>query len=355
MDDVVIMIPCLNPDDKFITHLNNLKNAGYSRIVVIDDGSAEAYRHYFDTAVNEYGCDLVRHNINLGQGRAYKSGFNFYMGKYSRDTLGVIQCDCDGQHDIEDINKCAELLRQNPEKFILGERTFDDRSIPFRSRFGNICTSLVFKLVCGLDIGDTQTGLKGIPSWFIPVLMETPGERFEYASSCLLETRKEGVEILKFPIKTIYLNGNETSHFNPLRDSIRIYSLIFKYLMSSLSAFIIDIAAFSIFLTIFGSLIPERSIIWATYAAKVISCTYTYFVNKNLVFSNQQGALLTTSVKFVILCVIQSTCSGYLTEAFVNASGWNPVLCKIIVDTLLFFVSFQIQNRWVFKNRRKQS
>lgn len=355
MDDVVIMIPCLNPDDKFITHLSNLKNAGYSHIVVIDDGSSEEYRHFFETAENEYGCDLVRHNINLGQGRAYKSGFNFYMGKYASDTIGVIQCDCDGQHDIDDINRCSELLRQNPEKFILGERTFDDRSIPLRSRFGNICTSLVFRLFCGLDIRDTQTGLKGIPASFIPVLMETPGERFEYASSCLLETRKEGVEILRFPIKTIYLNGNETSHFNPLRDSIRIYSLILKYLMSSLSAFIIDIAAFSIFLAVFERVLPNRSIIFATYAAKVISCTYTYFVNKNLVFSNQEGALLTTSIKFVTLCVLQSTCSGFLTEGFVNLTSWNPVVCKIIVDTLLFFVSFQIQNRWVFKNRRKQA
>ncbi len=352
-EDVVIMIPCLNPDDKFITHLSNLRNAGYSRIVVIDDGSSDKYSHYFRTAAEEYGCDVVRHNVNLGQGRAYKSGFNFYMGKYASDTIGIIQCDCDGQHDIEDINKCAELLRQNPEKFILGERSFDDKSIPFRSRFGNICTSLVFKLFCGLDIRDTQTGLKGIPVSFIPVLMETPGERFEYASSCLLETRKEGVEILKFPIKTIYLNGNETSHFNPLRDSIRIYSLIFKYLMSSLSAFIVDIVAFSLFLLVFEKLSPDHFIVLSTYAAKVISCTYTFFVNKNLVFSNQQGGLLSTATKFVILCVVQSTLSGVLTENFVGITSWYPVTCKIIVDTVLFFVSFQVQNRWVFKNRRK--
>ena len=105
-----------------------------------------------------------------------------------------------------------------------------------------------------MDLKDTQTGLKGIPKSFIPKLLETPGERFEYASSCLLEIKKQGLEILQFPIKTIYINGNETSHFNPLLDSIRIYSLILKYLISSLSAFIVDIVAFSLFLAIFKDL-----------------------------------------------------------------------------------------------------
>lgn len=123
---------------------------------------------------------------------------------------------------MEDINRCAELLRRNPDKFILGIRDFLDKSIPFRSRFGNSCTSWVFKFFCGLDLKDTQTGLKGIPASFIPTLMETPGERFEYASSVLLKTKRQGVEILQFPIQTIYINGNETSHFNPLLDSVRI-------------------------------------------------------------------------------------------------------------------------------------
>ena len=51
--------------------------------------------------------------------------------------IGIIQCDCDGQHCVEDINKCADILRKNPHSFILGVRDFSDKKIPFRSRFGN--------------------------------------------------------------------------------------------------------------------------------------------------------------------------------------------------------------------------
>ena len=346
--DVVIIIPAYNPDDKFITHLKNLRDNYYDQIIVVDDGSREDTKHYFKQAVEEFGCDLVQHNVNLGQGRAYKSAFNYFLGKYAKTTIGVIQCDCDGQHHIEDINKCADLLRQNPEKFILGVRCFKDKSIPFRSRFGNNCTSFVFKVFCGLDIDDTQTGLKGIPTSFVPRLMETPGERFEYASSVLLETKKAGVEILQFPIHTIYINGNETSHFNPLVDSIRIYSLILKYLASSLSAFIVDIIAFTIFLHIFKGFLPGLYIVIATYSAKVISCTYTFFVNKNLVFENDKNGHA-QAVKFVLLCILIATLSGWLTSTVVFMTGFNEVVIKIVVDTLLFFLSFQLQNRWVFK------
>lgn len=239
MDDIVVIIPALNPSEHIIKILKDITSRGYTNIIIVDDGSEEEKKVFFDIAEREYGCAVLRHAVNLGQGRAYKTGFNYYLsqtktgGRYE-NSIGIIQCDCDGQHHIEDIAQCAELLRNNPNKFILGIRDFSDKSIPFRSRFGNNCTSLVFKLFCGLELKDTQTGLKGIPRSFIPILMETSGERFEYASSVLLETKKQGVEILQFPIHTIYINGNKASHFNPLLDSIRIYSLIIKYLISSL-------------------------------------------------------------------------------------------------------------------------
>ncbi|MCI9584792.1 MAG: glycosyl transferase [Clostridium sp.] len=259
----------------------------------------------------------------------------------------MIQCDCDGQHHIEDIDRCAQLLRQNPNKFILGVRDFSDKSIPLRSRFGNNCTSFVFKAFCGLDLKDTQSGLKGIPASFLPFLMETPGERFEYASSVLLETKRQGMEILQFPIHTIYINGNETSHFNPLIDSVRIYSLILKYMMSSLSSFIIDIVLYSIFISLLRDISNGYYIIASTYLAKFFSCTYGYAINKKMVFQSK-GKPAVTAIKFFLLCVAQSTCSGFVTREFVLLTQWNEVFCKIIVDTLLFFISFQIQSRWVF-------
>lgn len=346
---IILIIPAYNPDKKFTDFLDKLTADGWKDIIVVDDGSRPECQQYFDTAVNQYGCQLVKHNVNLGQGRAFKSAFNYFIGKYGgADVKGVVECDCDGQHVVEDVNRCAELLRDNPDKFILGIRDFNDKSIPFRSRFGNKCTNMVFKLFCGMDIKDTQTGLKGIPKDFVYKLIETPGERFEYASSVLLETKKQGVEILQYSIRTIYINGNETSHFNPILDSIRIYSLLLKYLLSSLSAFIVDILMFSIFLTVTKRAVPDGYIIVSTYLAKIVSCTYSFAVNKRLVFGNKEKRL-SIAVKYVILCIVQSSVSGFFTSTLAGWLQWNEVLSKIIIDTLLFFISFQVQNRWVFE------
>lgn len=353
-DDVVIIIPAYNPDDKFIRFLSDLSRGGYRNIIVIDDGSREDTKHYFNEAVDTYNCALVKHGVNLGQGRAYKSGFNYFLNNCDQGgyegIVGLIQCDCDGQHVIEDINQCAELLRSNPDKFILGVRDFSDKKIPFRSRFGNKLTSVVFKVFCAMDIKDTQTGLKGIPRSLVESLMEVPGERFEYASSVLIEIQKQGVDILQFPIETIYINGNETSHFNPVVDSIRIYSLILRYLMSSLSSFVLDIILYSLFIGVFRNVFPAYNILISTYLSRVILCVYVFFFNKKAVFHSHEK-LLPLAIKFFSLCVVQATVSGFAVQEVVAVFHLGEVISKIIVDTLLFFVSFQIQSRWVFKNK----
>lgn len=273
---------------------------------------------------------------------------NIRAGGVFENTIGIIQCDCDGQHHIDDVNECVALLRHYPDRFILGVRDFSNKNIPFRSRIGNNFTTLVFKFFCGLDIKDTQTGLKGIPVSFIPKLMETSGERFEYASSVLLEAKEQGIEIMQFHIQTIYINGNETSHFNPLLDSVRIYLLIFKYLMSSLSSFIVDIIVFTVFLSILREKTDEY-IILSTYMARTISCTYSFIVNKKFVFHNR-STLFPAAFKYIILCIIQASLSGIFVNEFVRLTSWHEVICKVVMDTILFFFSFQIQNIWIFKS-----
>lgn len=351
--DIVIMIPALNPDFKLINTLKEIKQAGFTNVILVNDGSKEECDNIFSEAESLFSVEdckikILKHSVNLGQGRAYKTAFNYYISVYKGG--GVVQCDADGQHHINDIVRCADLLLENPDKFILGVRNFNSKDIPFRSRFGNKCTNLVFKLFCGMSIRDTQTGLKGIPYELTKKLIETPGERFEYATSVLLEVNKLGIDMIQFDINTIYINENESSHFNPLVDSIRIYSLIFKYLLSSLSAFLVDIVLFTIFINIFA--FSSYYIILSTYCAKVFSCTYTFFVNKKLVFSNNDK-VVAIACKFVILCVVQSSLSALFVTACHDMLQLNETFIKILVDTILFFFSFQVQKRWVFKRTKK--
>lgn len=351
LNKLVVIIPAYNPDEKLLHTLKSLKETGFSNIIIVNDGSKDSCKNIFEQAeeiIADNGV-ILKHSVNLGQGRAYKTAFNYYL-EYYKDSIGVIQCDADGQHHIEDVYRCAELLLDNPNCFVLGERNFDAAGIPFRSRFGNKCTSFVFKVFCGLNINDTQTGLKGIPRSAIRFLIETTGERFEYATSVLLEIKKRGIQIIRFDIKTIYINENESSHFNPILDSIRIYSVLLKYIMASLSAFVIDIVVFSVFINLYKNIFAGGYIVAANYTAKLISCTYSFFINKNLVFANK-GKATRPMLKFVLLCIIQATLSSVFVNGIYSTLHWNETLIKIIVDTLLFFVSFEVQQHWVFKQK----
>ena len=62
-----------------------------------------------------------------------------------------------------------------------------------------------------------------------------------------------------------------------------------------------------------------------------------------------------TLPRYYLLCVVQaaaSYCGTYLLYRYLLLP---EVWAKVVVDTLLFFASFQIQRRWIFCSRAKTS
>lgn len=174
--DLPVVIPSLQPDEKLPALLSALREAGIRNILLVDDGSGPAYRPIFDAA-EASGCTVLRHAVNLGKGRALKTAFNHCLLTWP-DAPGCVTADSDGQHTPACILACMQALWQHPDSLVLGCRDFDAAGIPARSRFGNKCTRLLFRLLVGLSITDTQTGLRAIPTRFMRALLETRGERF---------------------------------------------------------------------------------------------------------------------------------------------------------------------------------
>ena len=103
----------------------------------------------------------------------------------------------------------------------------------------HLLQKFVFKLLYGTSITDTQTGLRGFPNSIIPLMVDIDGERFEYETKMLIEVIDHKVPIDEVTIETIYFDNNAETHFNPIKDSIRIYKVIFasffKFVLSSVS------------------------------------------------------------------------------------------------------------------------
>lgn len=351
--DIPVIIPSYEPDNKLITLLEALEQAGISHVVVVDDGSGAQYETLFERAEEMDNCTVLHHAVNLGKGRALKTAFNHCLRVYG-EAPGCVSADSDGQHTPADILACMRKLWENPQALILGCRDFDAPSVPARSSFGNKCTRKVFRYLLGLSVSDTQTGLRAIPALFMKELMQVKGERFEYETNMLIETKNLNIPILEVPVETVYIEENKTSHFNPIKDSVRIYLVFGKFLFSSLSSSVLDLLLFHILCMVllpFGEEIREIPyIVAATVGARVISAVYNFLINYRVVFKSK-GNLAVTAGKYGLLAVCQMMCSAFLVNGLHGLIGGTEVLIKMPVDVFLFFASFVIQREFVYRRK----
>lgn len=352
---IPVIIPAYEPDEKLLTLLGQLKEAGIRNMIVVDDGSGSGYQELFRRAEETEGCMVLHHAVNLGKGRALKTAFNACLLRFP-GLCGCVTADSDGQHTPRDILACMRKLWENPEALVLGCRNFDAADVPVRSSFGNKCTRKVFGYLVGLSVSDTQTGLRAIPAPFMRALMNVRGERFEYETNMLIETKNLSVPILEVPVETIYLEENKTSHFNPVKDSIRIYMVFGKFLFSSLSSSVLDLLLFALFCRILqeasGFFTGLPYIVGATVLARVISAVYNFLLNYKVVFRSNAN-LAATAVKYFALAVCQMFCSAFLVNELFGLLGGHEVAVKIPVDVLLFFLSFVIQREFVYRKKER--
>lgn len=345
MKNIFIIIPTLNPNlnllDKLITNLQK----EFENILVVDDGCREEYHSYFQKLTKQKVI-VLHHYLNMGKGRALKDAFNYLLNTYP-NLKGVVTADSDGQHSVLDIKKCAKEVLQNPHHLILGCRNFECKNVPSRNKFGNKTTRGIFKVFLGLNISDTQTGLRGLSKEIMVKFLTTKGERFEYETNQLIETIEKKIPIKEIPIKTIYGEAISESHYNPLSDSLAIFKLFLKYIFASFSAFVVDISLFSLFNMVLGI---NKQILTATILARIISGLYNYFINAKLVFKKSNE---TSFIKYALLCVIQMFISGLLVNHLASIIKIKAVLIKIVVDLIIFVINFIIQREVIFKNETK--
>lgn len=345
MADVVLLIPAFEPDERLLELLRGLDGLWTGPILLVDDGSSPAARERIFPRAEEFGCTVVRHARNLGKGRALKTGFNACLVRWPGLT-GVVTADADGQHLPSDIVACARRLRESPGSLVLGCRDFNDPEVPARNAAGNRFTRGFMRFCCGVSVTDTQTGLRGIPGDFMEVLLSVPGERFEFETNMLMETRIREIPVTEVPISTVYAENGRGSHFNPLRDSVRVFSVLIKYSLASLAGALVDLSGFAVFSRLFPPGLYQ--IAAATVAARVLSSVVNFLLTRWLVFQSKKKAAR-SAWRFAALCVVQALASAWLLTLAVHALPAVPaLLLKIVVDTVLFFLSYYIQRRWIF-------
>lgn len=360
---MTVIIPAYKPDEKLIGLLKTLQETSAARLLVVNDGSGEAYEDIF-SQVKKMGCTLLVHPQNKGKGAALKTAFRYLLEEGKGETLCT--ADADGQHLPADILRCLEEAEAHPEALILGVRDFGGTT-PLRSRFGNAASRITFRLLMGADVRDTQTGLRAFSSSLLPEMLWVKEDRYEYEMRVLCNAAKKKIPIRQVTIETVYLENNASSHFNPIRDALRVYGLLLRcalgglvqflsFALSSGIAFVMDIVIYDLlfYLLLSGVVEEERKLEFISLLiARILSSITNYLINRKVVFANLSKPALTLSL-YTLLAVGTFFAHEWLNALFLLRLSLPPTVALLLAQAVFFPISFLAQKYFVFPQKKNK-
>jgi len=183
-------------------------------VVVIDDGSSDETSAIARAA----GATVLRHDVNRGKGGALKTGFAWAL---ENRFDGVITLDADGQHLADEIPKFVRECEAGGADLIIGGRSHLFAGMLPRRRNANRFSAWCIAKASGARITDSQSGFRFYSSRLMRnIKLRTDG--FDMESEVIVLAGKRGYRIVTIPIELGFVDGIATSHYKPLRDTVRI-------------------------------------------------------------------------------------------------------------------------------------
>jgi glycosyltransferase involved in cell wall biosynthesis len=212
-DRVAILIPALNAHRTLAQVVADARRE-LEPVVVIDDGSSD------DTGAvaRVAGATVLRHDVNRGKGGALKTGFAWAL---ENDFDGVITIDADGQHLPREIPKFLEARKTTGADLIIGGRAHLFGGMLPRRRTANRFSAWCISKAAGVRVTDSQSGYRFYSSRLLRnIALRTDG--FDMESEVIVLAGKRGYAIVTMPIDLGFIDGIATSHYKPLKDTVRI-------------------------------------------------------------------------------------------------------------------------------------
>lgn len=314
-----VIIPAYRPCSRIIGLVQALHEAGL-KILVVNDGSGDAYKETFSN-VSCY-AHIENHPENRGKGAALKTGMR-RLGEIYPECRAFITADADGQHLPEDILRVADALTTNGVVITVRER---EGHIPFRSRFGNDLSKGIYTLLTGRYYSDNQSGLRGFDCCHIEWLLAVGGYAYDYELSALYFADKQHIPVTVLPIRAVYIDNNADSHFNPVRDTLKIYRTLFSYAFPILLIFLLrELMAGLIFFTRSGF-----SPMLVLLEAGILSEMFAYVIEQGFVFkrmmkktaANRDGLRMLgyAGIRFALIAGLLLLCSMFLPKLHLFAA-----------------------------------
>jgi len=153
---VSIVIPTLNEEDGIGITIDSIKREEFKKrgwqleILIVDGNSTDKTREI----AMEKGAKVII-EPRKGYGRAYKTGFKEASGDI------IVTGDADGTYPFHKAHEYVELLLKENLDFITTNRfaELEKEAMSFKHFFGNFILSTTLRLLYGIKIKDSQSGM----------------------------------------------------------------------------------------------------------------------------------------------------------------------------------------------------
>lgn len=169
----------------------------FTNVVCIDDGSSDGGGAIARTA----GASIVSHPINLGQGAALQTGFEYAL---ERGAKYVVTFDADGQHRVEDAKAMVARARAEDLAIVYGSRFLDDRTKPgFLKRIVLKTAVAVTNLTTRTRLTDAHNGLRVIRDDALRHV-KLKQDRMAHGTEIIVQLSRTKLPYAEHPVKVLY-------------------------------------------------------------------------------------------------------------------------------------------------------
>jgi len=192
----IIVIPAYNEEQMITSVVHNVIKHGYSRVIVVDDGSSD---NTYQAASNA-GAHVISHRINRGKGAATKTGIE--AAKMLNADI-VVTIDGDGQHSPADIARVTQPILSNSCDVVLGTRRKSTKQMPIPRIFTNQIANFVTWSFYGLWVSDSQSGFRAFSRLSLDFI-NTTADAYDYESEVVKEIKHHHLIYKEVPINVHY-------------------------------------------------------------------------------------------------------------------------------------------------------
>lgn len=225
--EVSIVIPVYNGSHLLEKHISPflqwVQLQPYStEVILVDDGSSDNTTTLAFAQQHNIHCEILP--VNKGKGAALKKGFELATGDIHLFT------DADIPFQYHNVDTLITLLRTDPERLIIGDRTdpasdYFEKASLLRNLGSNTVSMLVNRFFVK-NITDTQCGLKGMGKEVSQCLFNDSFiNRFAIDIELIYLAHQKNIPIMKMPVQVRY---NDKSSVHVAKDGIKLLLDIYR-------------------------------------------------------------------------------------------------------------------------------